>query len=60
MEREFQVLVYDEENSIVSSSTFDQEPTDDLLNEFLSEGVKLECYEVEGDEYSKLLFTMEN
>ncbi len=59
VEREFQVLVYDEENSIVSSQHFDEEPNEEVLNELLSEGVRLECYEVEGDDYSKLLFTMD-
>ena len=41
--KEFQVLVYDDENSILSSQHFDEEPN-----------------EVEGDDYSKLLFTMDN
>ena len=58
--REYQVLVYDEENSIVSSQHFDQEPNEQLLNELILDGIKLECYEVEGDEYSKLLFLMDD
>ena len=58
--KEYQVLVYDEQNSIVSSQHFDQEPNEQLLNELILDGVKLECYEVEGDEYSKLLFSMDN
>ena len=57
---EFQVIVYDEDDSIVSSQHFEEEPNEELLNELLSEGVRLECYEVEGDEYSKQLFTMDN
>ena len=57
--KEYQVLVYDEENSIVSSQHFDQEPNEQLLNELILDGIKLECYEVEGDEYSKLLFSMD-
>jgi hypothetical protein len=58
--REYQVLVYDEENSIVSSLHFDQHPNEQLLNELILDGIKLECHEVEGDEYSKLLFSMHN
>ena len=58
--KEYQVLVYDEQNSIVSSQHFDQEPNEQLLNELILDGIKLECYEVEGDEYSKLLFSMDN
>jgi hypothetical protein len=52
--------VYDEENSIVSSQHFDQHPNEQLLNELILDGIKLECHEVEGDEYSKLLFSMDN
>ena len=58
--KEFQVLVYDDENSILSSQHFDEEPNEQLLDELISDGVRLECYEVEGDDYSKLLFTMDN
>ena len=58
--KEFQVLVYDDENSILSSQHFDEEPNERLLDELISDGVRLECYEVEGDDYSKLLFTMDN
>ena len=58
--KEFQVLVYDDENSILSSQHFDEEPNEQLLVELISDGVRLECYEVEGDDYSKLLFTMDN
>jgi hypothetical protein len=58
--KEFQVLVYGEENDILSSQHFDEEPTEQMLDELLSDGVRLECYEVEGDDYSKLLFTMNN
>ena len=54
--KQYQVIVYDEE-MIVSSQHFDEEPTDEILDELLKEGVKIECYEVEGDDYSKLLFT---
>ena len=60
MKREFQVLVFGEENDILSSQHFDEEPTEQMLDELLSDGVRLECYEVEGDDYSKLLFTMNN
>jgi hypothetical protein len=59
VEKEFQVIVYDDEDSIVSSQHFNEEPNEEVLNELLSEGVKLECHEVEGDHYSKLLFTMD-
>ena len=55
--KQFQVIVYGEDDEIVSSQQFDEEPTDEMLDELLKEGVKIECYEVEGDEYSKLLFT---
>jgi hypothetical protein len=58
--KEFQVLVYGEENDILSSQHFDEVPTEQMLDELLSDGVRLECYEVEGDDYSKLLFTMNN
>ena len=58
--KEFQVLVYGEENDILSSQHFDEEPTEQMLDELLSDGVRLECDEVEGDDYSKLLFTMNN
>ena len=58
--KEFQVLVFDDENSILSSQHFDEEPNEQLLDELISDGVRLECYEVEGDDYSKLLFTMDN
>jgi len=58
--KEFQVLVYGEESDILSSQHFDEEPTEQMLDELLSDGVRLECYEVEGDDYSKLLFTMNN
>jgi hypothetical protein len=58
--KEFQVLVYGEENDILSSQHFDEEPTEQMLDELLSDGVRLECYEVKGDDYSKLLFTMNN
>ena len=58
--KEFQVLVYDDENSILSSQHFDEEPNEQLLDELISDGVRIECYEVEGDDYSKLLFTMDN
>jgi hypothetical protein len=57
--KQFQVLVYNED-TIVSSNHFDDEPNEQILDELLSEGIKLECYEVEGDDYSKLLFTMDN
>ena len=53
-------MVYGEENDIVSSQHFDEVPTEQMLDELLSDGVRLECYEVEGDDYSKLLFTMNN
>lgn len=58
--KEFQVLVYDNENSILSSQHFDEEPNEQLLDELISDGKRLECYLVEGDDYSKLLFTMDN
>jgi hypothetical protein len=58
--KEFEILVYDEDESIVSSSHFEEEPTEQMLDELLSDGIRLECYEVEGDDYSKLLFTMDN
>ena len=57
--KEFQVLVYGEVGEIVSSQHFDEEPNEQILDELLSDGVRLECYEVEGDDYSKLLFTMD-
>ena len=57
---EYQVLVYGIEGDILSSQHFDEEPTEQMLDELLSDGVRLECYEVEGDDYSKLLFTMNN
>jgi hypothetical protein len=53
---EYQVIVFDEEGNIVSSQHYDQEPNEETLNELLSEGVRLECHEVEGDDYSKFLF----
>lgn len=58
MKFEYQILVYDEENSIVSSQHFDEPPTEQMLDELLSDGVKLECHRVQGDDYSKLEFTM--
>ena len=58
--KEFQVIVYGDEGDIISSSHFENEPTNELLDELISDGKKLECYEVEGDDYSKLLFTMDN
>jgi hypothetical protein len=58
--KEFQVVVYDDENSILSSQHFDEEPYEKLLDELSSDGKRLECYLVEGDDYSKLLFTMDN
>jgi len=58
--KEYQVLVYDEENSIISSQHFDEEPNEQLLDELISDGVRLECYEVKDDEYSKLLFSIDN
>jgi hypothetical protein len=58
--KEFQVLVYDDENSILSSQHFDEEPNEKLLDELISDGKRLECYLVKGDDYSKLLFTMDN
>jgi hypothetical protein len=58
MKREFQVLVFGEENDILSSQSYDTEPNEEILDELLSEGTKLQCYEIEGDEYSKLLFTL--
>ena len=57
MTQEFQVVVYDKDNFICSSSHFDDEPSDELLNELLAEGSKLECYCVQ-DDYSKHLFTL--
>jgi hypothetical protein len=58
--KEFQVIVYGEENEIVSSQHYEEEPNEQVLDELLSDGIKLECYEVDGDDYSKLLFTMDN
>ena len=58
MKREFQVLVFGEENDILSSQSYYTEPNEEILDELLSEGIKLQCYEIEGDEYSKLLFTL--
>jgi len=58
MKKEFQVLVLGEENDIISSQSYDTEPNEQILDELLSEGIKLQCYEIEGDEYSKLLFTL--
>jgi hypothetical protein len=54
---EYQVIVFGEEDEIVSSQHYQEEPNDEILKELLSEGVRLECYEVEGDDYSKHLFT---
>jgi hypothetical protein len=58
---QYQVLVYDVEGAIVSSQHYDQEPTEELMNDLLNEdeAVKGEVYLVEGDEYSKHLFTYE-
>lgn len=56
---EYQVVVYGVEDDIVSSQTYDQEPNDETLEELLSEGVRLECYEVEND-FCGLIFTMDN
>lgn len=58
MTQEFQVVVYDKDNFICSSNHFDDEPSDKILHELLSEGSKLECYYVEVDEYSKHIFTL--
>lgn len=58
MTQEFQVIVYDNDNFICSSNHFDDEPSDEILNELLSEGSKLECYYLEGDDYSQHLFTL--
>ena len=33
--KEFQVLVYDDENSILSSQHFDEEPNEQLLDELI-------------------------
>jgi hypothetical protein len=55
--KEYQVLVFSEDDDIVSSQHFGEEPTNDVLDELLKEGVRIECYEVEGDDYSKHLFT---
>ena len=60
MKKEFQVLVFGQENDILSSQSYDNEPNEEILDKLLSEGIKLQCYEIEGDEYSKLLFTLEN
>ena len=60
MKKEFQVLVFGQENDILSSQSYDNEPNEEILDELLSEGIKLQCYEIEGDEDSKLLFTLEN
>ena len=60
MKKEFQVLVFGQENDILSSQSYDNEPNEEILDELLSEGIKLQCYEIEGDEYYKLLFTLEN
>jgi hypothetical protein len=54
---EYQVIVFGEEDEIVSSQHYQEEPNDETLKELLSEGVRLECYEVEGDDYSKFLFS---
>ena len=58
MKKEFQVLVFGQENDILSSQSYDNEPNEEILDELLSEGIKLQCYEIEGDEYSKLLFKL--
>ena len=57
---EYQVLVFGEDDEIVSSQHFDKEPTEQILDELLSDGVRIECHLVEGDEYSKFLFSYEN
>lgn len=57
MAKEYQVIVYDDEDEILSSQHYDDEPTDELLEELLSEGVRLECYLVDGDHYSKFIFS---
>ena len=54
-----QVIVYGKDNFICSSSHFDDEPPQNILNELLSEGNRLECFYVDGDDYSKHLFTIE-
>ena len=58
---EYQVLIYDIEGVIVSSQHYEQEPTEELMNDLLieDEAVKVEVYLVEGDHYSKHLFTYE-
>lgn len=58
---EYQVLVYGIEGDILSSQHYDEEPTQKLVDELISEddGVKALVYEVDGDFYSKLLTTYE-
>jgi hypothetical protein len=57
--KQFLVLVYDEKKSIMSSDYFEDSPSEQILDELISDGVMLECYEVRDDD-SKLLFTMNN
>jgi hypothetical protein len=56
---EYQVLIFSEEGDILSSQHYDNVPGEELIDELLVEdkGVKAEVYIVDGDEYSKHLFT---
>jgi hypothetical protein len=55
---QFQVLIYDNENSIASSQHYDELPTDATIYELIKEdkGVKAVVYEVEyPSEFSQLI-----
>jgi len=56
---QYQVLIYGERGDILSSQHYDNVPSEKLIDELLveDEGVKAEIYIVDGDEYSKHLFT---
>ena len=58
---EYQVLIYGERGDILSSQHYDNVPGEEVIDELLVEdkGVKAEVYIVDGDEYSKHLFTYE-
>ena len=57
MKTEFQILVFSEDNDILSSQHYDYEPTENEVVKLISEdgGVSAEVYEVRGDDYSKHL-----
>lgn len=58
---QYQVLVYGVEGDILSSQHFDNEPSENEVADMISEdkGITAEVYLVDGDEYSKHLYTHE-